>query len=170
MTEEVEEFGTERIDSIIWRFIGRKPVSQIAILAGIKPEEVLRRKKELLEEVDELTIQEKQQKILIELDQIAVEARERASRTSDEYYAGMINAAVSSMKAILVELNRFSAKQEAAVERLNTLRKRELLRLIDNVVVSSIERIATDHDLDETELMSVFQENLIEEAKEADNS
>src|SRR5690625_7746741 len=78
MSAEVESLDQGRVDALIWKHAGVRPVREIAEMAGVRPDEVLRRKNELLEEVDVLTIQQKRQKLLIELDGIARDARKRA--------------------------------------------------------------------------------------------
>lgn len=166
MSEEVEEFDQERADRLISRYIGRRSIREIAEMTGMRPEEVMNRKSEIINNVDVLTVQEKRAKLLYELDELAADARERAKDTSDEFLSGMLNSSVSAMKVILVELARAEKANEGAVEQLNQLRIRELLRLVDATVARSVREIAATHDLDETELMEVFQGYLVEEARE----
>ena len=166
MSEELEPVDQERIDRTIWSRVGKDPVSSIAKATGLKPEEVLRRKNELLTNVDVLTIQQKRQKLLIELDEMAADARETAKSMPSEFYAGTINASVSAIKTMLGELNRMESKDSAAVDRLNSLRLKEITRLIDQVVILSVREIAAEHDLDEDALMEVFQDNLVRAAQE----
>lgn len=165
MSEEVEEFDQERADSLISRYIGRRSIREIAEMTGMRPEEVMNRKSEIINNVDVLTVQEKRAKLLYELDELAADARERAKDTSDEFLSGMLNSSVSAMKVILVELARAEKANEGAVEQLNQLRVRELLRLVDSVLVSGVREIAEKYDLDERELTDIFQDRLIEEAR-----
>lgn len=164
IVNEVEE-SMDRADAIIMRHIGRKPISEIAGLIGWKPEEVLRRKSELINSIDVLTIAEKRAKIMYELDEMAAMARERAASTIDEYAAGLLNTSVSAMKTVMVELARMEKQDSDAIERLTQKRVNELLRLMDVVVAASVREIAVTHDLDEAELLEVFQEKLVEEAR-----
>lgn len=165
MSEEVVEFDQERADSLISRYIGRRSIREIAEMTGMRPEEVMNRKSEIINNVDVLTVQEKRAKLLYELDELAADARERAKDTSDEFLSGMLNSSVSAMKVILVELARAEKANEGAVEQLNQLRVRELLRLVDSVLVSGVREIAEKYDLDERELTDIFQDRLIEEAR-----
>lgn len=165
MSEEVEEFDQERADRLISRYIGRRSIREIAEMTGMRPEEVMNRKSEIINNVDVLTVQEKRAKLLYELDELAADARERAKDTSDEFLSGMLNSSVSAMKVILVELARAEKANEGAVEQLNQLRVRELLRLVDSVLVSGVREIAEKYDLDERELTDIFQDRLIEEAR-----
>lgn len=165
MSEEVEEFDQERADSLISRYIGRRSIREIAEMTGMRPEEVMNRKSEIINNVDVLTVQEKRAKLLYELDELAADARERAKDTSDEFLSGMLNSSVSAMKVILVELARAEKANEGAVEQLNQLRVQELLRLVDSVLVSGVREIAEKYDLDEGELTDIFQDRLIEEAR-----
>lgn len=168
MDEELEVFDQARIDKTIWRHIGRKPVAEIAKMAGMHPNEVLRRKNELLESVDVLTIQEKRTRLMVELEEIGADARDRFKNASDEFAAGLLNSSVAAMKTVLGELARAEKADQGALERLNELRLRELLRLMDRVVISSTKEIAAKYELSEDELQEVFQEKLVEEAREMD--
>lgn len=168
MSEEIETFDQERADRIIWRHIGRKPVSEIAKLVSMKPEEVLRRKNELIESVDVLTIHEKRTKLLSELEEIAANAKDRYTNASDEFAAGLLNSSVAAIKTVLGELNRMEAKSSGEVEKLNNLRIKELLSLVDRVVHTSVRELAEKYDLDESDMLEVFQENLVSAAREID--
>lgn len=163
---EIEHIDDTRVDNLIWRYIGQKTVREISELTGLKPEEVLRRKNELLDSVDALSIDEKRQRLLIELDGMARDARDRAKDASDEFYAGTVNAATGAIKTMLAELARMQKQDSGKIEALNQLRIRELLRLVDATVARSVREIAATHDLDETELMEVFQGHLVEAARE----
>lgn len=168
MSDEVAEIDQDRIDRIIWENAGRIPARKIAELVGWTPEAVLRRKSELLDFVDELTIQEKRHRIMVDLEGIASEARTRAKTAADEFYSGMLNSSIAAMKTVLVELNRLENKSEDAVNRLNQQRVKELLRLIDTTVDATLTKVAQKHGLDKADLMDIFQEELLESAKEFD--
>lgn len=160
----------ERVSEIIWKHIGLKSVREIAELCGIKPEAVLRRKNELLDEIDVLSIAEKEARILVELDGMARDAREKAQTISSEFYAGTINASVSALKTMLSQLDRLKKQDQGKIEALNQLRVKELLRLVDETVARSVREIAATYDLDETELMDVFQGHLNDAAREIESA
>lgn len=166
MSGEIEHLDQGRVDELIWKHIGLKSVREISAMAGIKPEEVLRRKNELLDGIDVLSIQQKRQRLLIELDGMAREMRERARGASDEFAAGMVNASTTNIKTYLQELARMEKADSGKIEALNQLRIRELLRLVDATVARSVREIASTYDLDETELMEIFQGHLVEAARE----
>ena len=170
MSEELELIDQDRIDKAIWKSIGIKSVRQIANDTGLKPEEVLRRKNELLDEVDVLSINQKRQRLLIELDGMARDSRERAANTVDEFYSGMLNSSVAAIKTMLTELARMERQDSGKIEALNNLRIRELLRLIDVTVARAVTEIANTHDLEEAELMEVFQGHLVEAAREVEEA
>ena len=165
----MEHLDQERVDSIIWKHIGLKSVREIAELCGIKPEAVLRRKNELLDEIDVLSIAEKEARILVELDGMARDMRERAANTIDEYASGMINSSVAALKTMLSQLDRIKKQDQGKIEALNSLRVKELLRLVDETVARSVREIAVTHDLEETELMEVFQGHLVDAARELES-
>lgn len=169
MSTEVEHLDQERVDEIIWKHIGLKSVREIADLCGVKPEAVLRRKNELLDEIDVLSIAEKEARILVELDGMARDMRERAANTIDEYASGMINSSVAALKTMLSQLDRLKKQDQGKIEALNQLRVKELLRLVDETVARSVREIAATHDLDETELMEVFQGHLVDAARELES-
>lgn len=170
MSEELELIDQDRIDKAIWKSIGIKSVRQIADETGLKPEEVLRRKNELLDEVDVLSIQQKRQRLLIELDGMARDSRDRAANTVDEFYSGMLNSSVAAIKTMLTELARMERQDSGKIEALNRLRISELLRLIDVTVARAVTEIASTHDLEEAELMEVFQGHLVEAAREVEEA
>lgn len=170
MSEELELIDQDRIDKAIWKSIGIKSVRTIADETGLKPEEVLRRKNELLDEVDVLSIQQKRQRLLIELDGMARDSRDRAANTVDEFYSGMLNSSVAAIKTMLTELARMERQDSGKIEALNNLRIRELLRLIDVTVARAVTEIANTHDLEEAELMEVFQGHLVEAAREVEEA
>lgn len=164
---EHDEFD-ERVDAVIWKSVGLKSVRQIAEDLGISPEKVLKRKRELLEEVDVLSIQEKRQKLLIELEGMAQDAREKAERIASEFYAGTINASVSAIKVMLVELNRASKVDDAKVAELNQKRVRELFSLMRDVVEVGVQEVAETYSLGEDELFAIFNRVLVEAAEKRD--
>lgn len=170
MSGEIEHLDEDRISEIIWRHAGLKPVRDIAEMTGLKPEDVLRRKNELLDGVDVLSIQQKRQRLLIELDGMARDARERASGASDEFYAGTINASTGAIKTMLSELARQEKQDSGKIEALNSLRIRELLKLIDSTVSRAVTEIAATHKLEEAEIMEIFQGHLVEAARELDTA
>lgn len=165
----MEHLDQERVDSIIWKHIGLKSVREIAELCGIKPEAVLRRKNELLDEIDVLSIAEKEARILVELDGMARDMRERAANTIDEYASGMINSSVAALKTMLSQLDRIKKQDQGKIEALNQLRIRELLKLVDLTTARSVREIAVTHNLEETELMEVFQGHLVDAARELES-
>lgn len=170
MTKEVEVRDQSRVDRIIWRHIDVKTVREIAEMTGEKPEYILRRKNELVTEIDSLTIKQKRTRLLTELDGMARDARDRASKASDEFYAGMINSSTSPIKIMLAELARMEKTDDTAVEALNQKRTRELLRLIDTVVTASVREISKTYELEEADLMSVFRDRLVQEAQRMDET
>ena len=174
MSTEVEHQNTawdrERVSEIIWKHIGLKSVREIAELTGLKPEEVLRRKNELLDEIDVLTVREKQARILVELDGMSREMRERARNTIDEVASGMVNSAVAALKTMLQQLDRLKKQDDGEVATLNMLRQKELLRLVNETVQRSLTEIAATHHLDKQDLLEVFQGHLVEAAREIENN
>lgn len=155
-----------RIERIIWKGLGVKSVRQMADETGLEPEQVYAIKRELLSAVDVLTVQEKRQKILIDMEKLAQDSLERAEGSSDEFFAGMMNTARGAMKDMLTALNQTAKGEQEAIERLNDLRVRELLGLIDRTVAYTLSEIASTYDLSEDALQDIFQKHLKPAAQE----
>lgn len=158
---------TPRIEQIIWKGMGVRSARQIAEETGLKPEQVLAIKRDLLSAVDELTIIEKRTKILITLEQLAQDAIERAEKADDEFAAGMLNAARGALKDSLAELGRLSKQDTERVQQLNTLRRKEIVRLYTSVVDAGVTEIAERYGIPEDELFAVFNRHLQSEAVKA---
>lgn len=158
----------ERLEKAIWKALGRKSARQIADDTGLSPERVLRAKREMLEAVDVLTIQEKRQKLLVDLQDIAQRTQDDYDAAPWEFKSGLMNSSVAAMKTVMVELARAEKSDNTKIESLNALRVRELLSLLDAVVTSGVQDIADEHGLDEDDLLDVFNRRLIAEAEKRD--
>lgn len=160
----------ERLQKIVWRSLGVKSVRQISEETGLNPEQIFAVKREMLDSVDVLTVQEKRTKILVAMEQLAQDALDRADGASDEFAAGMLNAARGAMKDMLTEFNRASKQDQGAIEQLNQLRVREILRLVDSTVARTLSDISTQYGLDEADLLAIFQGHLKPAAAELDSN
>lgn len=158
----------ERIERIVWRGLGIKSARQIAEEAGISPETVLRVKRELLESVDALSIQERRAKLTADLQDIAQRVQDDYDSSPWEFKAGIMNAATSAIDKVLKELARIERQDTSKVEALNELRVRELLRLMTAVVESGVQEVSDEFGLDEARVMEIFNERLVAEAQERD--
>lgn len=159
------------VDSEIWKRLGVKSTKVIADELGLKPAEVALKTRELLEGVDALTLQQQRLKIMVDLQTVVNDTIARARNAGDERnIAGLYNSATGAMKAVLTQLNRLEDKSTAEVDRLNELRVRELVRLVETSVKATLAEVAQVHGLDAEELMFVFQRNLAEAAQDADNT
>lgn len=166
MTDDIEI--DSRIEKIVWRSLGVKSVRQIADETGLTPEQIFKVKREMLDAVDVLTVQEKRTKILVAMEQLAQDALDRADGASDEFAAGMLNAARGAMKDMLTEFNRASKQDQAAVESLNMLRVRELVALVQEVVDISVTEVVEKYDLPRQDVFDIFNANLAKAAKKRD--
>lgn len=158
----------ERIERIVWRGLGIKSARQIAEEAGISPETVLRVKRELLESVDVLSIQERRAKLTADLQDIAQRVQDDYDSSPWEFKAGIMNAATSAIDKVLKELARIERQDTSKIEALNELRVRELLRLMTAVVESGVQEVSDEFGLDEARVMEIFNERLVTEAQERD--
>lgn len=165
---EVSLRDRNRIERIVWSGLGVKSARQISEEAGIPPDEVLRIKRELLDSVDVLTIAEKRQKLVVELQKLADDARARSERISDEFFAGTVNASVGAMKTVLTELARMDKADQSKIESLNMLRVRELLLLMKETIEAGVVEIAEAYQIDEDELFEIFNAKLQAAASKRD--
>lgn len=165
MTEGIDN----RIERIIWTSAGIKSARKVAEETGLKPEEVLRIRKEMLEGVDELTIQQSRQKLISDLQDIAQRTQDDYDDAPYEFKAGLMNSSIAAMKAVLVELNRADGQDQEKVTQLNNLRVRELVNLIREVVDISVEELVEKYDnLDLDEVYALFNGNLEKAARVRD--
>lgn len=151
----------ERIDRLIWRSIGRKSARAIAEDTGLSVEQVAFRRTELLDSIDELTIQQKRAKLLVDLQEIADKAREDYDDEPDKDKGSkLLTVAVGSIKTVLGEMRQMEKQDTSKVEALNMLRIRELVELVQEAVDSSVPEIAEKYGADEDDLFAIFNANL----------
>lgn len=167
---ETPESDRTRIERLVWAGLGVKTARQIAEEIGIKPDEVLRIKRELLDSIDVLTIAEKRAKLVVDLQAIAAKTQEDYDSSPYEFKAGLVNSSVSAMKVVLVELNRLERADQSKVDALNMLRVRELLEIMRETIETAVPQIAKEYGLDEEELFSVFNGKLQEAATKREAS
>ena len=164
MTDEIDP----RIYRIVWKRLGNRSTRQIADETGLTPEQVFALKREMIEGVDDLTILQKKHKLLVELEEISQDARDAADNASDEFRAGLYNSSIAAMKTMLTELTRFEKQDQAKVDSLNSLRVRELMALMREVVDTSVLEIAEKHNLDADDLFPIFNLNFVKAAQKRD--
>lgn len=157
-----------RLNRLVWKAIGKKSMKTLASELGVPAELLLQRKEELLEGVDDLTIQQHQQKLMVNLQDMADTAQEDYKSAPMEFKAGILNSAIAATKEVLKQLTAVSKQTDTRVLELNDLRIRELLRLVDTAVTEGVREIAGAKGLDEDELMGVFWRHLQASAKELD--
>lgn len=164
------EIADARITRYVWRHIGKKTAREMAEELNVAPEDILRIKRDLVESVDDITLQVQKMKLLSALQELADDAQERSRNVTDERnYSGMINASVGAIKALLTELNRTSRADSEAVSILNQMRVRELFSLMQEVVDSGVREIAKDNNLNVQELFEVFNRKLSEASARRDS-
>ena len=156
----------ERIERIVWKGLGIRSARQIAEEAGVSPETVLRVKRDLLENIGVLSIQERRAKLTADLQDIAQRAQDDYDASPWEFKAGIMNAATSAIDKVLKELARIEKQDSSKIEALNELRVRELLRLMSAVVESGVREVSEEFDLDENRVMDIFNARLVIEAQE----
>ena len=161
-----EDFG--ELDRLIRQFVTVKTPREIGVLVGVEPEVVIRRVQELRDEIDVLTLEEQVTFLMFRLNRIAADAENDAKGAGYEFKGGLYSAATSAIKESLRQLNVLKKSNEDAVERLNGLRFREVLRLVDEVVVRGVGEIAERFELDEGVLLGVFRSHLEGAAREVE--
>lgn len=166
---DVEEFVIDpRIEKTVWKSLGLKPLKQIADETGLSRDQIIRIREELLSSVDDLTIMQKRQKLIISLEEMSQVARDDYDDAPYEFKAGILNSAISAIAKVQAELARMSKDDQGKIEALNAMRVRELLRLVDTTVNRTLGDIAEKFALDENELLGIFQSHLKPAAVELD--
>lgn len=166
--DEFEFTVDPRVEAIVWRGLGVKPLKQIADETGHSRDDIIRIREEVLSSVDELTVLQKRQKLIMSLEEMSQVAREDYDNAPFEFKAGILNSAISAISKIQAELNRMSKADQSRVDELNQKRIRELVSLIREVVDTSVSEVAEAHDLPEDELFEVFNRNLEAAARKRD--
>lgn len=169
MSDEVAIPDPNRVTKYIWRNIGKKSAREMAQELGVRPEEILRAKRELVEGVDELTIQLQKAKLMESLQEIADDAKEAAMNASDERNkAGLYNAAAGSIDKLLKEFNRTSKNESEALNALNRARIQELVELVQETVDESVIELSTRYEIPEQDIYDVFNTHLGRAAERRD--
>lgn len=151
----------DRIDRLIWRSIGRRSLRQVAEETGVALEQLAFRRTELLDSIDELTIQQKRAKLLVDLQEIADTARDDYEDEPDKDKGSkLLTAAIGATKAVLDQLAKMEKADTSKVETLNALRVRELVSLIQEAVDTSVPEISKEYDISEQVLFDIFNKNL----------
>lgn len=165
---DIEEVNTEEQDKYLLRYVGQRSTTEIAKELGMRPIEVRSRINELLESIDVLTVVQQRAKLMIQLRKLVENTNTRidqiGNQIDDREYSQLVSAATNAIRVQLAELERFEKADNSKVEALNALRVRELLRLMDAVVKSSVAEIASTYGVDESKMHEVFQERLVQEA------
>lgn len=167
--EPTEEIDWTRVDRKIVSSFGRKSVKELSKETNIPQEVLLQRKQELVDSVDALTIQMQKHQLMGDLQEIADQAREKTQGIADEFLAGVLNSRIAAIKELMKQLTALEKVSNVEVESLNELRTKELLRLMDRVVASGIERVVTGFGLDRDEVTDIFLSQLAIEAEAMDN-
>lgn len=157
-----------RLERIVWKSLGLKSVRQIAEETGLAPEQIFAIKRELYEGVDDLSVAQKKQKLIVMLEEIAHDTKEDYDKAPFEFKSGLMNSSIAAMKTIMVELNRTSKEDQGRIDTLNSLRARELFSLLQEVVDTSVVEVAAQYELDEEDLFEVFNRNLAKAARKRD--
>lgn len=166
---DVEEFVIDpRIEKTVWKSLGLKPLKQIADETGLSRDQIIRIREELLSSVDDLTIMQKRQKLIISLEEMSQVARDDYDNAPYEFKAGILNSAISAIAKVQAELARMAKSDQSKVEELNQKRVRELVSLIREVVDTSVTEVSAQYDIPEEELFEVFNKNLDEAARKRD--
>lgn len=157
-----------QIDKIIWKNAGIKSVRWIAEKTGLSPDEVLRRKNQLFDEVDELTIDQARQRLVIDIQTMMQDARKAAENSPNEFKAGLYNTAMAGAKTLLTQLDRLEKNSGSAKVQLNEMRVRELVSLMRETIEVSVPQIAEAYGLEAKDLFEVFNDNLVLAAQKRD--
>ena len=160
MSDEIEPVSDERIERYVWSRIGKESARDMAKALGVSPEEILRVKRSIVEEVDAISIEVQKARLMRTLQEIADDAKEEFEHAPAEFKSGLLNSSVSAIKTLLVELNRTSKQDSAAVDALNAMRVREIVGIYREVIDATVPLIAERHGLDEDAIFGMFNDAL----------
>lgn len=159
----------DRLERILWRSIGVKSVRQVSDETGLTIEDVARIRRQLVESVDEISIDQKRMKLLVDLQEIADIARaDYNDETDKDKGSKLLTASIGAIKTVLQELARIEKASSGAVEALNAMRVQELLRLIDLTVAKTFAVLTERHGIPEDEMYDIFQSYMKPTAEELD--
>lgn len=159
-----------RIESYIYKHIGKKSAREMATDLGVNPEEIIRIKNEILNSVDILTLQVQRAKLIRSMQEIADDAKKAAEDVSDERNkAGLYNSSLAAIKELNRSLKDMSKADNEKLTQLKDLRKREILNMYVTTVDASVREIATEFEIPEDAMFEVFNRNLETASIELDN-
>lgn len=151
----------DRIDRLIWRSIGRRSLRQVAEETGVPLEQLAFRRTELLDSVDEISLNAKQAKLLVDLQEIADKAREDYDSEPDKDKGSkLLTAAIGAIKTVLAEMRAMQKADNSKIEALNLLRVRELVEIVQESIAASLPEISEKYGADEDEMLMIFNANL----------
>jgi len=158
-----------RIESYIYKHIGKKSAREMATDLGVNPEEIIRIKNEILNSVDILTLQVQRAKLIRSMQEIADDAKQAAEDVSDERNkAGLYNSSLAAIKELNRSLKDMSKSDDEKISQLNDLRKREIVAMYISTVDVSVKEVAGQYDISEDALFDIFNKNLEAAAAEMD--
>ena len=159
-----------RIESYIYKHIGKKSAREMATDLGVNPEEIIRIKNEILNSVDILTLQVQRAKLIRSMQEIADDAKQAAEDVSDERNkAGLYNSSLAAIKELNRSLKDMSKSDDEKISQLNDLRKREIVAMYISTVDVSVKEVAGQYDISEDALFDIFNKNLEAAAAEMDS-
>lgn len=159
---------SDRVERIIWKGIGKKSARALAEETGLTPDQVFAIKARLLEAVDEISVQQTKQKLVITLQEIIDKAYEDYDNVAADFKSGLLNSAISASKAVLTELNRVSKQDTERLNSLNEMRVRELTSLMFEVVDATVPLVAERYGIPQDELFDMFNDSLSKAAARRD--
>lgn len=175
-TDLVKPEDNEHVRSIVWKHLGSKNAREVAELAGVTPDVVMRIKKDLLDTTDSLTVQQHQTRILKLVDETATQAIEWAHDIAnsgnpdrERSLGPVLTSANQFLKLATQMLKETEAKNSAQVEALNELRRKELVELMRTTVDRSVEQISAQFDIDAEALFEIFNKQFLIAAEEMDS-
>lgn len=164
-----EEEYTE-LDKAIADFIETKTPRYIAERTGVTPERVIARAEEMKDEVDALSIDAQLYFLTRRLNVIASEAQQKARNTPlAKDASGLYSAATQAISTAIKQLNTLKKENDTAKVELNRKRQLEILRLFDVVIELGSQDVSDTYGLDKTEVLTKYQNKIVQAAMEIEN-
>jgi hypothetical protein len=167
-----KEITTQDFDDdtlrLVYKYAQGLSARQVAEKTGLTPIQALAARKQVLDTVDPLTINEWRTKILLDLQKLSDDAIAAFDHVEDKAKAPMFVAATGALKTVLNEMRNMEKADTKEVDALNARRVRELLRLVENVVMRLIGYVDENSELDREDLTDMMFGWLSAAAEELD--
>lgn len=160
---------TDRELKVIWDGMLTKSVRELADATGLPVPVVLQARNDALEAVDALTVDQRRTRLLIRLQALAEKAEEEFESTTDaRSKAPLLSAATGAIKTVLQELRKMDGDSQTDIERLNAMRRREVVNVYRDTSEPFIAWLVDEYSVDADHAQAKYEELLSASARAMD--